>query len=490
MSINQLFRTIILGIIVTLILGSCQRNPVTGKKQLSLMSPKKELAIGKEANPQILAQFGVYNDDKLQAFITKKGNKMASISHMPKLNFHFKVVDSDVVNAFAVPGGYVYFTRGIMAYFNNEAQFAGVLGHEIGHITHRHSAQSQTKQILTQVGFMGGMILSPAFRGMAQQASQGMQLLLLKYSRTHESQSDVLGVEYSSKIGYDAHQMAGFFETLARLSTGPDGKRIPEFMSTHPDPGKRHSTVNQLADKWQSSNSTEGLKINRNSYLRMIDGIIYGPDPRQGYEEQNIFYHPELKFQFPIPTGWTLQNTPNAVQIGPKDGSALITFTVSKDADFQTVTNEFVTKYKFQVTSQQNITVNGLSAYKVISKLPQKDPKTGEEKSLTVQTVLIKYNNSMYIFHGLCNPDQFSAKRTDFGNTMLNFRALTNAKKINVKPERIKIVETTNTAKTLQQAFVSQRVPASRYKELAILNGMKLTDMLPKGTLFKIVKKL
>ncbi len=485
---NQITKLVGLGLFSVLLFWACRANPVTGKKELSLMSPKKEAAIGKESDPQILAQFGVYDDAKLQAFITEKGNEMARISHMPDLQFQFKVVDSDVVNAFAVPGGYVYFTRGIMAYFNNEAQFAGVLGHEIGHVTHRHSAKSYTKKMVAQAGFLGGMILSSTFRGMAQQMSQGMQLMFLKFSRTHESQSDVLGVEYSSKIGYDSHEMAGFFATLARLSTDAKGNRIPEFMSTHPDPGKRHEKVNQLSDKWQSENTSEGLIVNRDSYLRMIDGLVYGPDPQQGFEENNMFYHPGMKFQFPVPAEWALQNSPSAIQMGPKDGSAIINFSVTADAEFTKVKEAFVTKHKFEVKSATEMTVNGLSAYKMISNLPQVDPQTKEQKNLSIQTVLIKYNGGMYIFHGIANPDVFSQKQSYFNQVMSGFNKLTDQSKIDRKPERIKIV-TVSGMQSLEQLLRKEGIPEKRHKELAILNGMELKQAIAGGTLIKIIKR-
>ena len=205
---------------------------------------------------------------------------MVKVSHRPDLPFQFRLLDSDVLNAFAVPGGYVYFTRGIMAYFNNEAQFAGVLGHEIGHVTARHSAQQYTKQMLSQVALVGGMIFSEKLRGMSEQAMQGMQLLFLKFSRDDETESDKLGVNYSSSIGYDAKEMADFFNTLGRASGGEEG-RVPEFMSTHPDPGNRYVNVKNLAAEWQKQKGVTNLKVNRNEYLKMIDGLVYGEDPRQ-----------------------------------------------------------------------------------------------------------------------------------------------------------------------------------------------------------------
>ena len=173
---------------------SCSVNPVTGKKEIVFMSREKEIALGAESHPSIVATMGLYEDKKLQAFINEKGKAMAAISHRPDLPYQFYIVDSPVVNAFAVPGGYVYFTRGIMAHFNNEAEFAGVLGHEIGHITARHSARQQTSQILGQGALMAGMILSPQVRAMGESAVQGLQMLMLSYSRAHETESDEIGV--------------------------------------------------------------------------------------------------------------------------------------------------------------------------------------------------------------------------------------------------------------------------------------------------------
>ena len=224
---------------------ACARNPVTGKKQLSLMSESQEIAMGAEADPSIVANFGIYDDAKIQDFINTKGQQMVKISHRPNLKFTFRVVNSPVVNAFALPGGYVYFTRGIMAHFNNEAEFAGVLGHEIGHVTARHGAQQQTQQMLGQLGLIVGVIAVPQFAKFAEAAQQGMGLMFLKFGRNHESQSDQLGVEYSTKIGYNSHKMAGFFKTLGRI-TDASGARIPAFLSTHPDPDDRFGNVERL----------------------------------------------------------------------------------------------------------------------------------------------------------------------------------------------------------------------------------------------------
>jgi predicted Zn-dependent protease len=351
---------------ILLLFNSCARNPVTGKNQVMFMSEKQELALGASANPQIIAEFGEYDDPKLQAFINEKGQQMAKVSHRPTLNYQFKVLDSDVVNAFALPGGYVYFTRGIMAHFNNEAEFAGVLGHEIGHVTARHGAQQQTTQILAMGGLIVGMVAIPGAAELAEPLSQGVQLALLKFGRDHESQSDELGVQYSTKIGYDAKEMAGFFSTIDRLSGGPEG-RVPNFLSTHPNPLDRFKRVGELAEAEQQKTNNFNLAVNRDSYLRMIDGIVYGPDPKQGYTENNVFYHPVLKFQFPVPVDWQLQNSPQQVVMAPKGGKAAIIFNLAAEKTLREAANNTITKDSLKLLDSQNLTVNGFPAVAMLA---------------------------------------------------------------------------------------------------------------------------
>jgi len=286
------------------------------------MSESQELALGKQSDPSIVASFGLYEDQSLQNFINEKGMEMAKISHRPNLPYEFKILDSPVINAFAVPGGYVYFTRGILAHFNNEAEFAGVLGHEIGHVTARHSAKAYTKQLLGQIGFMGLIIASKRIQEFAEPLSQGMQLMFLKNSRNHESESDKLGVEYSTEVGYDAHHMANFFNTLKRKQVEA-GVTIPTFQSTHPDPGDRFNKVHAMAEARQAEQGGTYV-VNRDKYLRLIDGLVFGEDPRQGYVEDDYFYHPTLKFKFPVPRNWQTSNSPQQFQMADKGGKAMM----------------------------------------------------------------------------------------------------------------------------------------------------------------------
>ncbi len=463
---------------------SCARNPVTGKKEFMLMTESQELALGKESDPSIVAQYGVYENAKLQAFITDKGKQMAAISHRPNLNYEFKILDSPIVNAFAVPGGYVYFTRGIMGHFNNEAEFAGVLGHEIGHIAAKHSAKQYSKQMITQVLFIGGLIVSEDFRKFADVAQQGIGLLFLKFSRDNETESDKLGVDYSTKIGYDAHQMAGFFKTLKKLG-GAEGS-IPTFLSTHPDPGDRNIKVGQLADAAQKNMDPATLKVNRNNYLKMIDGIIYGEDPKQGFVENNVFYHPELKFQFSYPATWKLLNSPAQVQIAPEDGKAMLMMELAEGADLNTAKNKVIEENKLVVIESTNVTVNGLPAIALLSDIAQ-ETQQGQTASqpLKVLTYLIEYNKMIYKFHGLSTKADFNNYFSSFQSTMKSFKTLTDQSKINKKPTLIKIVENKKNT-TLQQILTDYKMPSARQNELAVLNGLELNAMVESGTLIKI----
>lgn len=485
-------------VVVSVLISSCAVNPVSGKKQLNFMSEAQELSIGKETDPQVIAQFGLYPDDALQSFIKTKGSLMAKKSHRPDLPFEFRILDSPVINAFAVPGGYVYFTRGIMAHFNNEAQFAGVLGHEIGHVTARHSAQQYTKQMVTQIAFMGGMILSEKFRNMSEQAMQGMQLLFLKFSRSDESESDVLGVKYSSAIGYDAVEMADFFKTLQRVSE-KEGGRIPEFYSTHPDPGNRYEDVKKLAAEYQATNNLTNLQVNRDSYLRMIDGMVYGEDPRQGYLDKSnyVFYHPEMKFEYPIPKDWQFQNSPQAVQAANKEGTAAIILLMSDKKTFQETMNEMLEAYSLKLISTPAPSkINGLDAYSFVAEekpaANQQQVQTKETQNtgeaLILHATLYLYNNNMYVLQGLTAKKDYNTFKPYFMLSMNGFKPLTDPKRMNVVPERIKIVTATADA-ALKDMMTANKLSAERFEEIAILNGMQQTSVVKKGTMVKMLEK-
>jgi len=477
-----LIKTLLFFSLSGMLYTGCAVNPVTGNRELMLMSEQQEIALGKQSDPAIVAQYGLYQNQALQNFIDEKGQAMAKISHRPHLEYEFKILDSPVVNAFALPGGFIYFTRGIMAHFNNEAEFAGVLGHEIGHVTAKHSARQYSNAQLAQVLMIGGMLVSPEFAQFGNEAQQGLGLLFLKFGRDNESESDKLGVEYSTEIGYDAQQMAGFFHTLDRLSQKSGAGEIPSFLSTHPHPADRFENVKQLAAKEQSKYAGKTFAIERNDYLQMINGLVYGEDPRQGFTEGNVFYHPELKFQFPYPSGWKLHNSPTQVQVAPENGKALLVFTLSSEKSTEAAAKAFAEQYKLTVKESGATKVNGFPAYAMVA------DQVSEQQSITILSYFIEKDGNIYMFLGLSSTADFGQYRETLNAHMTKFDKLTDPSKLKVKPDRIRIEKAPRNM-SLSQVFAHYKVPEAKHNELAVLNGMQLDQDLSSGTLVKILSK-
>ena len=484
---NLLIKSLLL-LAMTFITTTCAINPVTGKSQVMLMSEEQEIQMGKEYDPQVIASFGEYKNDALLSFLTTRSTEIGTISHRPKLDWHVRILDSPVVNAFAVPGGYIYFTRGILAYFNSEAELVGVLGHEMGHVTARHSVSQQSKQQLGQLLLIGGMIASEKFAQYGQQAMQAMQVLFLKFSRDNERESDQLGVEYMTKVGYDGNRMADFFEVLNKMSLGEEQGGIPTFLSTHPNPAARNATVRKLTKVWQDSIKRSDWKVNSDNYLKMIDGMIYGEDPRQGYTEGNVFYHPELKFRFTYPSGWQFQNSPLQVATAPKDGKAIIIFSLAQQKTPEEAAQESTKQYGLTVTESKSVTVNGLPAIAVLAKQVQQDQATGQQAAAGNQVLsfYISYGGLVYIFHGVSAEADFKNYQPAIESTLTSFAPLNDPAKLNVKPKKV-IVRKADRAGTLSQVLTSLGAPQSQLKELALLNNLELNSDIPAGKLIKII---
>ncbi len=473
-------------LLIPFVFTDCAKNPVTGKKQVTLMSQAQEQALGDQSDPSIVASYGLYDDQDMQNFINKKGQQMGLVSHRPDLKYTFRILDSPVVNAFALPGGYVYFTRGIMGHFNNEAEFAGVLGHEIGHITARHSAQQYTKQMFGQIGLIAGIVVSPRFAQFADQASQGLSLMFLKFGRDDESESDQLGVEYSTKIGYDAHEMADFFQTLGRLQAQA-GASIPDFLSSHPNPVDRFGKVHEHADEWQVQ-YPQAKKVNSETYLRMIDGLVYGEDPKQGFVENNVFYHPELKFQYPIPTGWSLQNSPSVVQMAPANGKAMMQFSLAQERTRGLAATKLIEEAQLTVIERQdNAKVNGHPALVMISEQAPAQANQGQAvEPIRIMSFFIEMDNYIYVFHGMASKPDFNSYTGQFKQTMTKFDRLTDPSKINKKPKTIKVVKVQQGG-PLKTVLTSFDTKQADIESAAILNGMELNQEVAAGTLIKII---
>jgi predicted Zn-dependent protease len=460
---------------------SCATNPVTGKQELMLLSEADEIKLGQETDLQVVREYGIYEDPQLTAYLNGICQRLGEVSHRPHLTYHFKILDASVVNAFAAPGGYVYFCRGILATLNNEAELAGVMGHELGHINARHSAHQYSRAQLAQIGVgVGSLVLgSGALSGLAQ---LGVGMLFMRFSRDNEREADDLGVEYSSRAGYDADQMANFFETLELMNPGSDRSGLPGWFSTHPSPVDRVKAVRARASEWQKKLNLRDPRINQDGYLRGIDGLVYGDDPRQGYVADNIFYHPGLRFQFPVPSQWKLNNTPTQVQMVNEGQDALILFSISSGASSQEAARKFVSETKAGVIRTEAVRVNGLPSQRLHSEV------RAEKGSYQLLSYFIEKDKRIFVLHGLTTSDRFQNYRALFDNTMRQFKDLTDRKRIHVEPDRVRI-RTIKNAGTLENELRSLSVPNDKMKGLALLNGRDLNQVVSANTLLKVVEK-
>ncbi len=458
-------------------LSGCSVNPVTGKPELMLMTENQEISMGTEAHDQIVAEYGAYQDNSLQEWFGEKGDKMALHTQRRNLPWKFTVLDSPVINAFAVPGGFIYVTRGILAYFNNEAQFAGVLGHELGHVNARHTASTYSKAKLANLGIAVGSIVSQEFAQFADIASMGTQLLFLKFSRDDEREADRLGVQYSSATGYDAREVSSFFTTLERLH--PSSGRLPEWQSTHPDPGDRVNSTRKQAISIQDKNPGEYI-LNRNEYMERIDGLVFGEDPRQGYVKDGIFYHPEMKFQFPVPRDWTVTNQPKQVAMTPEKNNAMLMFTIADGYNPKDAAKAFA--------QQNSVKVESSGEFKTVSEKGYRQAGTmeGQQQQLGIQSYFIPMHERVYVFHGLSAMADMAGFESQFSSTAKGFDMLKDEKLIDVTPEKIEI-RTIAANMPLRDAFNLMGVPEDQTEKLAIVNGFTLGDPIKAGTRIKIL---
>lgn len=477
-----MYLKIIVALLSILVFVSCSIDPVTGKRTFNLVSEEQEINMGRTYDPQISEMYGVYSDEALQKYVNALGQKLAAVSHRPNLKYEIKVMDSPVVNAFAVPGGYVYITRGIMAYLNNEAALAGVVGHEIGHVAARHSAEQMSKSQLVQIGLGIGAALSETIGQYAGVAQQGLGLLFLSFGRDDEREADQLGVEYATKLGYDTHEMAKFFKVLDQM--GKDsGQSLPDFLSTHPNPGERVGSVNKLTATWEKKDGKKKYRVNSDAYYNHINGIIYGPDPRQGFVEKDIFYHPQLRFQFPVPKGWTVSNLPSQVQISSEKKDALLVFKLDENKTEATAADAFITNNKLLDVKKVTGRWHGLQSVRLDAMMNTK------QGTLKVAASFIKYGKNIFSFLGYTSEAQFSTYKPVFTNSIGGFKKLTNREKINHKPQRIRMVKIKQ-AQTLRQVLVTRKIDQKLYHQHQLLNDLvDLDKPLSVGSWVKVISE-
>lgn len=470
-------------------------NPVSGNTRAYGYSWEEEVKLGGQADQQIQNQYGVYDDEELQEYVDEVAREVLAESHMRRSDtaerfrnteFEFRVLDSPVVNAFALPGGYVYVTRGLLAHLNNEAQLAVVLGHEIGHVAARHASQQAARQQFTQGLLLGGAVLGQvAFGGNVAENVLGLggtaaQLLSLSYSRDNERESDRLGVEYATRAGYEAAEGAEFFRSLERMQE-QSGQTIPTWQSTHPDPGAREQTIPELAKEWQAKVEQQATTIDQDTYYGVLQNVVLGENPRQGYTENNVFYHPELEFRFSVPSGWEVQNQPRQVAVLQPDQEAYVLFGFA-DADTPTdAAQSFSGQEGLTVVEQGRTDVSGYEARRVLA-----EGTTQQDQRVRLLAYFIAYGDQVYQFQGVTTADQFGSYRGTFEQTINSFDRLTDSDKLNVQPTRLTIRSASQQAPFrtfVEEGALPDGMTAS---DLAIINQVELDQPVETGRPLKL----
>jgi len=459
-----------------LLAAACAVNPATGERQFLLVSQSQEIAMGSEADPQVIATYGLYPDSQVQTYVRGVGERLASMTTKPDLPWTFRVVDDPIVNAFALPGGFVYITRGIMVYFESEAELASVLGHEIGHVTARHSAEQMTQQQIAQVGLVAGTILLPKYADLAGVAGVGLNLMFLRFSRDDEREADDLGLRYMSRGGYDAHEMPGVFAMLQSVSGGSGGGGLQSWLSTHPDPADRKQRIEQ---ELSTLPPVTNPIVRRDEYLRHLDGMTFGENPREGFFREQRFLHPDLRFELEFPAGWQTANQRSAVLAQSQAKDAFIQLTMADAASAADAVRVF--------TSQEGITA-GVGRADRINGMPAVSADFSaqtQDGTLRGTVTAIEYGGNVYQFLAFGVDAQWPRYSAATRAAAGSFRELTDRAALAVQPLKLAIVRL-DRAMTL--AEFARRYPSQASAEqLALLNRVEQGATLPAGLLVKRV---
>ncbi|GIK99165.1 MAG: metalloprotease [Alphaproteobacteria bacterium] len=467
-------------------LAGCSTNPATGRQSFTgFMSEEDEVQIGREQHPQITAEFGgVYDDPEITRYVDSIGQFLASTSEMPDLKFTFTVLDSPVVNAFALPGGYVYVTRGLMALANSEAELAGVIGHEIGHVTARHSAQRYSQSMLANIGMLG-VAIATGSGALANLAGTGAQLYLQSYSRDQEFEADMLGVRYLSRATYEPQAMSSFLGSLladsrleAALAGQPGAADEYNIMATHP----------RTADRVQRAIAAAGEKpvddamIERDIYLDKIDGMLYGDDPKEGFIKGSRFAHPVLKFEFTVPQDFRLRNSSAAV-IAQGPNGAGIQFDQAPGAPGGDLVDYLAHDWAGKISLQnlERITVNGMEGATGTARV---NTNAG---AADLRLVAIRYDpRTVYRFLMLTPRNLTDRLSEELRRTTYSFRKLTDAEARALKPQRIRVV-TVGAGDTVESLARRMAIEDHQVERFRVLNGLTDGEAVRPGQRVKLV---
>ena len=477
---------------ILLLAAGCATNPVSGKSDLAFMSQEQEKKIGQQMHVQITQTMGVYDDARLQEYVQQLGEKLAKQSHRPELDWKFTVIDTDDVNAFATPGGYVYISRGILPYLGSEAELAAVLGHEIAHITARHSVQRQSQSTVAGVLGAAAAIFTgqPALGDLAGIAGQAV---ISGYGREQELEADRLGAEYLARTGYDPEAMIRvvrvlkeqeMFERDRARAEGRNPQIYHGVFASHPDNDRRLQEVVAAAAKVEGR--AIGSDENVEAYLRRIDGLAFGSSRRQGMVRDNRFYHADFRFTMAFPQGWKIQNDPNQVLAASPDRNNVMLLTAQAPPGGITNPRDFTLRGlgDRRLDRSESLTINGLDAFTTIVRGDNSPFGT----SSNVRYVVIYHNNLMWILRGASRAGS-PAPEGDvlFSSAARTFRPLRSDEFRLAEPNRLRIVKAPENASI---ADMAARSPLTAYavEQHRLFNGLYPSGEPKPGSLVKVVR--
>lgn len=456
---------------------SCAVNPVSGEREFVMVSEAQEIEMGRQGAADVLGSIGAVPDAELRGYVDDIGQRMAQVGERPQLAWEFHVLDDASVNAFAMPGGFIFVTRGLLTHMTNEAQLASVLGHEIGHVTARHSVQQMSRQQLASLGLGIGSVLSPTIAEYGQVASLGLGLLFLSYSREHENQADDLGFGYALARGYDTREMIEVFRMLRRDAQLAGVGRLPEWQSSHPDPGNRIEDVQQMVA--ESAEDFGSKVVGGDEFLRRLDGMVYGEDPRAGYFEGSLFLHPDLEFMLTFPDGWATQNAADAVTAISTDRDAVIQLRAAEGSAAEAA-RRFLAQEGLQGGAPSTGTIHGNRAVTA-----EFSAQGGPDESVRGIVTFIEYGGATWGILSYSAAERFASYRPAFVRSRDSFERLTDPAALAAQPLRLQI-ERAPRAMSLQQ-FNSEMPSSIPLAELALINGLDETAQLRAGQAVKRV---
>lgn len=481
---SPVLRRVVVAVSGALLLTHCAQNPVSGGKDFVLMSEQQEVQQGAQAHKEVLKEYGVVNDPELQAYVNRIGKGLATKSHRSSLNWHFTVVDSPQVNAFALPGGYIYITRGIMAYLNSEAELAGVVGHEIGHVTARHGVRQQSTATVIGLGAILGSILVP---GMNTQAGSTLlqslgQSLAAGYGREHELEADRLGAEYLARIGYNPQAMVEVIGVLKNQEQydiqlakqeGREPRRYHGVFDTHPSNDARLKQVVGEAKKYQVANPVE----NRDAYLSVMNGTYFGDSPDQGLIRNNALLHEKLGIAVQFPQGWRVQNQPDRVVAINPQGTALVELKPgpknAQPMDSLQKGLKFDQGARFEAGN-----VNGHPAAFAAGALQGKP----------VLAAAINHNGSQYLLAALAkDANAYNQNRNEMKAAINSFHTLTADERQLARPHVIRVVKA-QPGTTMAQLAAKSPLGKSAEAQLRLMNDMYPSGEPKPGQMIKIIQ--